>query len=165
MGKEIERKYLVKGDEWRASATSSADFLQAYITLATDRSVRVRIIDNQKAKLTVKIGGEFLSRDEFEYEIPLQDAQEMAAQAVGLVLEKTRHLVPFGGHTWEVDVYGGAYAGLVVAEVELDDEHTMPDLPSWIEREITGDRRYSNAVMATENLSGELVGGVSSEGK
>ncbi|CAN7459739.1 CYTH domain-containing protein [Neorhizobium sp. LjRoot104] len=162
MAKEIERKFLVKSDGWRSEVSSSSDFLQAYVASGDDRSVRVRIIDGKRAKLTIKIGEHLIARDEFEYEIPLADAEEMAQNAIGVVLEKTRHEVEHGGYTWEVDVYDGAYKGLIVAEVEVEDEGALPDIPDWIGREITGDWRYSNMVMATEDLSGELCHGVPS---
>lgn len=157
MAKEIERKFLVKGDGWRSEVSSSSDFLQAYIASGDDRSVRIRIMDGTRAKLTIKIGRKLLARDEFEYEIPLADAEEMAQNATGVVLEKTRHEVEHAGYTWEVDVYEGAYKGLIVAEVEVEDEGALPDIPDWIGREVTGDRRYSNVVMATEDISGELL--------
>lgn len=157
MAKEIERKFRVKGDGWRTKVASSSQFLQAYIAGGEDRSVRVRIFDGQTARLTIKIGRGLLSRDEFEYDIPLKDAQEMARGAIGIVLEKTRHKIDHRGYTWEVDVYEGAYQGLVVAEVEIEREDATPDLPDWVDREVTGDRRYSNLVMATEDLSGELI--------
>jgi CYTH domain-containing protein len=160
MAKEIERKFLVSGDGWRAEIASSSQLLQAYIAGGEDRSVRVRIFDGQRARLTIKIGRELFSRDEFEYDIPLGDAQEMAKAPVGVALEKTRYKIDHEGYTWEVDVYGGAYEGLVVAEVEMEHEGAEPALPSWIGREITGDRHYSNLVMATEDLSGELVHGL-----
>jgi CYTH domain-containing protein len=160
MAKEIERKFLVNGDGWRAGIGSSADLLQAYITSGEDRSVRVRIFDGVRARLTIKIGRELLARDEFEYDIPLGDAQEMARLAIGVVLEKTRHKIAHAGYTWEVDVYGGSYQGLVVAEVEMGDEKAQPELPRWIGREVTGDHRYSNLVMATQDLSRELVNGI-----
>lgn len=162
MAKEIERKFLVKSDGWRSEVSSSSDFLQAYVASGDDRSVRVRIIDGKRAKLTIKIGEHLFARDEFEYEIPLADAEEMAQNAIGVVLEKTRHEVEHGGYTWEVDVYDGAYKGLIVAEVEVEEEGALPDIPDWIGREITGDWRYSNMVMATEDLSGELCHGVPS---
>ncbi|MEN3147745.1 CYTH domain-containing protein [Neorhizobium sp. IRAMC:178] len=162
MAKEIERKFLVKSDGWRSEVSSSSDFLQAYVASGDDRSVRVRIIDGKRAKLTIKIGEHLFARDEFEYEIPLADAEEMAQNAIGVVLEKTRHEVEHGGYTWEVDVYNGAYKGLIVAEVEVEEEGALPDIPDWIGREITGDWRYSNMVMATEDLSGELCHGVPS---
>ncbi|MFB9947421.1 CYTH domain-containing protein [Rhizobium puerariae] len=162
MAKEIERKFLVKGDGWRSEVSSSSNFLQAYIASGEDRSVRIRIMDDARARLTIKIGRKLIARDEFEYDIPLSDAREMAGNAVGIVLEKTRYEVEHEGYTWEVDVYDGTYKGLVVAEVEVEDENARPDIPDWIGREITGDRRYSNVVMATEDLSRELCHGLSS---
>lgn len=161
MAKEIERKFLVKGDGWRSEVSSSSDFLQAYVASGEDRSVRIRIMDHSRAKLTIKIGTNLIARDEFEYEIPLADAAEMAANAVGVVLEKTRHEVEHEGYTWEVDVYDGTYKGLIVAEVEIEHEGAEPALPDWVGKEITGDRRYSNVVMAMEDLSGELCHGLS----
>lgn len=161
MAKEIERKFKVSGNGWRSEASSSSDFLQAYIASGEDRSVRVRIMDCARAKLTIKIGRQLLARDEFEYEIPLADAQEMSKTALGIVLEKTRYRVEHNGYVWEVDVYAGTYAGLIVAEVEIEHEDANPDIPEWIGEEITGDRRYSNVVMATEDLSRELVDGLS----
>jgi CYTH domain-containing protein len=160
MAKEIERKFLIRNDGWRHEAASSSKFLQAYIASGDDRSIRVRIIDGETAKLTVKIGREMLSRDEFEYEIPVSDAHELAELAIGIVLDKVRHRVEHKGYTWEIDVYSGTYAGLVVAEVEIENEKAQPELPAWIGREITGDRRYSNLVMATEDLSTELIHGI-----
>ncbi len=160
MAKEIERKFLVRNDGWKAEATSSSRFLQAYIAGGDDRSVRVRISDGEKAKLTIKVGRELLSRDEFEYDIPLQDAQDLARAALGTVLEKTRYKIDHEGYVWEVDVYDGAYKGLVVAEVEMEHEEAAPALPDWVGVEVTGDRRYSNHVMATEDLSGELADGL-----
>jgi len=161
MAKEIERKFLLKSDDWRKQISSSSDFLQAYIASGKDRSVRIRIMDNKRAKLTIKIGRQLFARDEFEYEIPLADARELTKTALGVVLEKTRHKVEYEGYTWEVDVYDGTYKGLIVAEVELEDEKARPSVPAWIGKEITGDRRYSNLVMATEDLSEELVDGLS----
>lgn len=161
MAKEIERKFLVTGDDWRKEVSSSSEFVQAYVATDKDRSVRIRIMDNELARLTIKIGKQLFARDEFEYEIPLDDARDLAKNALGIVLEKTRHKVEHKGYTWEVDVFGGAYAGLTVVEVELENEEASPALPTWVGKEITGDRRYSNAVMATEDLSKELVDGLS----
>jgi CYTH domain-containing protein len=161
MAKEIERKFLVKDDGWRAEATSSSSFVQAYIVTMEDRSLRVRLIDDERALLTLKIGRQMVSRDEFEYAIPLPDAREMVAKALGIVLKKTRYEVDHEGFTWEIDVYHGAYSGLVVAEVEMEDEEQEPALPSWLGAEVTGDPRYSNQVMAAEDMSGELCDGIS----
>eukprot|EP00913_Durusdinium_trenchii_P010584 g9928.t1 len=155
MGREIERKFLVSGDAWRQEVTSSSQFVQAYIAAGEDRSVRIRISDGSTARLTIKIGASLLSRDEYEYDIPAADAQELAKAAIGTVLLKTRHRVDYKGYTWEIDVYEGAYAGLVVAEVEMANETDEPPMPGWLGQEVTGDRRYSNMVMATSDLAKE----------
>ncbi|MGF0539190.1 CYTH domain-containing protein [Agrobacterium sp. ES01] len=157
MAKEIERKFLVVDDSWRRDAISAVTMRQAYISVNSDRSVRVRTLDNGSARLTVKVGGAALVRDEFEYDIPLTDAEEMIDLSLGNVIEKTRHNVKIGDFTWEVDVFAGAYHGLVVAEVEMKAETDDPEIPHWVGREVTGDRRYSNQALATERLKPELV--------
>jgi CYTH domain-containing protein len=161
MAKEIERKFLVKDDGWRAEVTSSSDFIQAYIVTMDDRSLRVRLMDDERASMTLKIGRRLISRDEFEYTIPVADAKELISNALGLVLQKTRYEVEHEGFVWEIDVYAGVYVGLVVAEVEMDDEEQDPALPSWIGKEVTGDPRYSNQMMAAEDMSMELCDGIS----
>ncbi|MFK3690324.1 CYTH domain-containing protein [Agrobacterium tumefaciens] len=150
MAKEIERKFLVAGGEWRNQVTRSMAFRQAYVASMEDRSVRVRIVDRRDATLTVKIGASALVRDEYEYAIPLEDAEELMQSAPGVVIEKTRHTVEHGGFTWEIDVFEGQYEGLVVAEVEMHDENADPDLPAWLGREVTGDRRFSNQSLAMD---------------
>lgn len=157
MAKEIERKFLVTNDSWRQHATSATPMRQAYLSVNHDRSVRVRTSNDESAKLTIKFGKTALVRDEFEYPIPLAEAEEMITFAVGNIIEKVRYTVDVGGFTWEVDVFEGAYRGLVIAEVELQSEQDDPELPDWLGREVTGDRRYSNQVLATERLKPELV--------
>ncbi len=149
MAKEIERKFLVRGDHWRNLVSERLILRQGYIASLEGRSVRVRLTDETKATLTIKIG-KAMTRDEFEYDIPVDDAEELLDAAIGLVIEKTRHKVPFKGFTWEVDVFGGAHRGLVIAEVEMADENDDPELPDWIGREVTGDYRYSNQALATQ---------------
>ncbi len=162
MVKEIERKFLVADDGWKAGVGETNSFLQAYIATGDDRSIRVRIIDGKRARLTIKIGRDMLVRDEFEYDIPVSDAEELMQAAIGIVLEKTRHKVDYRGFTFEVDEFAGFYHGLVVAEVEMRSENDKPDLPAWLGREVTGDKRYSNMAMATnEELSAELGHGLS----
>lgn len=153
MAKEIERKFLVASDGWRDEADSGTSLLQAYIVTMDDRSARVRLMDDARAKLTIKIGNGSMTRDEFEYDIPVADAQELMSKAIGLVIEKTRHEVNHGAFVWEIDVYGGAHAGLVIAEVELSAEGDTPDLPAWLGVEVTGDPRYSNQFLATNPLT------------
>lgn len=155
MAKEIERKFLVLDERWRETVRSQTSMRQAYIASMEDRSLRVRVLDGTAARLTIKIGRS-MTRDEFEYDIPLDDAEELLANAIGIVLDKTRHEVEHQGYVWEIDVYHGAYRGLVVAEVELDSEHQNPPLPDWLGPEVTGDSRYSNQSLATEDLRGEM---------
>ncbi|NRP22949.1 Inorganic triphosphatase [Ensifer adhaerens] len=152
MAKEIERKFLVASDGWREQADKGTQLRQAYVVTMDDRSVRVRIHGNKWARLTIKIGKSALVRNEYEYDVSMDDAQEMLTQAVGVVIEKRRFRVPHKGFTWEVDVYEGALKGLVVAEVEMKRETDLPALPEWLGREITGDRRYSNQSLATDGL-------------
>jgi len=153
MAKEIERKFLVASDGWRDEADGGTNLLQAYIVTMDDRSARVRLMNDTRAKLTIKIGNGSMTRDEFEYDIPVEDAKELMPKAIGLVIEKTRYKVTHGGFVWEVDVYGGAHDGLVIAEVELSAEGDTPALPAWLGAEVTGDPRYSNQFLATKALA------------
>ncbi|MGG7516802.1 CYTH domain-containing protein [Allorhizobium undicola] len=155
MAKEIERKFLVRNDAWKQHVSKASEFLQGYIISAEDRSLRVRVKDRKTATLTIKIGHVGLSRDEFEYDVPIADGLELIDKAQGIVIAKTRYNVEYGGYLWEVDVFDGDHAGLVVAEVELDCVSDDPPLPPWIGREVTGDRHYSNQWLATSGTSGE----------
>ena len=145
MGLEIERKFLVTGAGWKALAAGGVSMRQGYLAIAADRTVRVRIAGD-RGFLTIKGGTRGLSRAEFEYAIPVEDA---AAMLDGLcekpLVEKTRYLIPFGAHTWEVDEFHGANAGLVVAEVELQSAAEEPVPPPWVGREVSRDPRYYNA--------------------
>jgi len=150
MAKEIERKFLVRSDGWRSAVETKSILKQGYIASMDDRSVRVRILDGNSARLTIKIGRSAITRDEFEYDIPVADAKELLQNAIGIVIEKTRHRVPYEGFVWEVDVFAGEHRGLVIAEVEMTAETDNPALPAWLGREVTGDFRYSNQALATE---------------
>lgn len=152
MAKEIERKFLVASGSWQEAADGGTRFRQAYIVTMDDRSARVRLMDDQRAKLTIKIGSGAMTRDEFEYEIPVDDARDMMSKAIGLIIEKTRYKVHHHGFVWEVDVYAGAHEGLVVAEVELGAEGDTPALPNWLGAEVTGDPHYSNQYLSTSPL-------------
>lgn len=162
MAKEIERKFLVSGDGWKSEISSSMTFRQGYVVSTENRSVRIRIVNDEDATLTIKIGASSLVRDEYEYSVPIADAEELIGTAIGNVIQKTRHLVEHKAFTWEVDVFEGVYGGLVVAEVELNSVDDNPELPDWLGQEVTGDKRYSNQFLATENLLGELPDAVSS---
>lgn len=153
MAKEIERKFLVSSDAWRDSCDDGTVLKQAYVVTMDDRSVRVRTFAGKHAKLTMKIGKGAMTRDEYEYDIPLEEAEELFSHAVGLVIEKTRYRVPADGFVWEIDIYSGALEGLEIAEVEMQSEEDQPELPAWLGREVTGDHRYSNQSLATEPLA------------
>ena len=145
MPQEIERKFLVN-DGWRTLAASSSRIAQGYICAEHGRTVRVRIRDG-RGYLTIKgpsaDGG--LSRYEWEKEIPLADAEELMRLCPGGTVDKTRHLVPWEGHTFEVDEFHGENEGLVVAEVELKDPAEPFARPPFLGREVTGDARYYNS--------------------
>jgi adenylate cyclase len=144
---EIERKFLLKDDGWRAAVTSSRRLSQGYLTTLTDgakASVRVRIGGDQ-AYLNIKSMTLGMTRDEFEYSIPCEDAEHMLANLCsGAVIEKIRHHAQVGGLLWEIDEFLGANDGLVVAEVELDSEDQIFEKPDWAGEEVTHDRRYYN---------------------
>ena len=144
MAQEIERKFLVKNDAWRRDA-SGMFYKQGYICGETDRVVRVRRIGDQ-AYLTVKKLVSQLQRLEFEYEIPLADAEEMLQTCCsGAIIEKTRYKVEFAGNIWEIDAFAGENRGLVVAEIELRSESQKFEKPGWIGKEVSDDARYFNA--------------------
>ncbi|NKC29997.1 CYTH domain-containing protein [Falsiroseomonas selenitidurans] len=149
MGVEIERKFLVDGDGWRASARGAGVAMrQGYLSTGRSPVVRVRIA-GERAFLTIK-GPGGLVRAEFEYAIPVADAEAMLALCPAPPLAKTRHDVPHAGHLWTVDVFEAParLAGLVLAEVELSDAAETPDLPPWLGLEVTEDPRYANAALA-----------------
>ena len=148
MAREVERKFLVRDGSWQERAEARIAMVQFYLAITGERSVRVRISDGSKAKLTLKFGSDLSARDEFEYEIPLADAKEMQAFALGKVIAKTRHHVRHGGYLYEIDVFSGVLDGLVVAELETPDKVEDDALPDWLGSEITGDIRYSNASLA-----------------
>ena len=148
MAEEIERKFLVAGDGWQQAVTGQKRLVQGYLSSNAKATVRIRIADDQKAVLTLKGPADGISRAEFEYEVPLDDARQLLDLAWPNVVEKTRYLVPHGGLTWEVDVFEGAHTGLVVAEVELETVDQSIDLPDWVGREVSHDDRYANASLA-----------------
>ena len=148
MSKEIERKFLVSGQRWRTFADGGNAIRQAYVVAEDDRSLRVRIYADGRARITLKVGHAALVRDEYEFDIDRDEAEDMLRHAIGNVIEKVRYRVPHEGHVWEVDVYDGAHRGLVIAEVELSSIHDDPELPNWVGREVTGESEYSNQSMA-----------------
>jgi len=152
MAKEIERKFLVKGDSWRGLGGGKR-YRQGYLSTVKERTVRVRIAGEQ-GFITVKGISVGATRSEYEYEIPTADANEMLDRLCERPLvEKTRYRIPFGGLTWEVDEFAGDNRGLVTAEVELQNETLAVSLPDWIGQEVTSDPRYFNSNLVAHPFS------------
>lgn len=145
MAKEIERKFLVVGDEWRKNATGKT-YRQGYLNSVKERTVRIRTI-NDKAFLTIKGLTVGCTRLEFEYPIPFEDCTRMLDDlAEKPIIEKTRYKIPAGnGLTWEIDEFHGVNEGLIVAEIEIPSEDFAFEKPSWIGEEVSSDPRYFNS--------------------
>lgn len=152
MGIEIERKFLVSSEGWRQPAAAQTRFSQGYLSRDPARTVRVRQA-GERGFLTIKGATTGATRAEFEYEIPLSDAQALLALCEGPLIDKIRHLCPHAGSVWEVDEFLGAHAGLVLAEIELQAEDQPFERPDWLGEEVTGDARYVNANLAARPLS------------
>jgi CYTH domain-containing protein len=146
MASEIERKFLIADDSWR-DGTAGVRIAQGYLSLDPDRTVRVRLAGDN-AWLTIKGRSEGITRAEFEYAIPKDDARMLLEMCLPSVIDKTRHEVSYGGLLWEIDVFHGDNEGLVVAEVELADESVSPELPPWAGAEVSSDARYFNSCLA-----------------
>ncbi len=148
MGKEIERKFLVRDESYRQMASDVVEIKQGYISMRPAGTVRVRLKGND-AYLTVKGRNDGAVRDEWEYRISVEDARQMLERVTeGTVISKKRYMVNYEGHTWEVDEFAGDLAGLVVAEVELKSIDEPVSMPDFIGEEVTGDSRYYNSTLA-----------------
>jgi len=147
---EIERKFLVRGTQWRQGTGTRIS--QGYLNRDKERTVRVRIAGDE-AFLTIKGVTRGASRAEFEYEIPVTDAEQLLKLSDGPVIEKNRYVVVHDGSKWEVDEFLGDNAGLVVAEIELTSEEQPFSRPSWVGTEVTHDSRYFNANLASQPYS------------
>lgn len=143
MGVEIERKFLLQGEAWRALGTPVL-LRQGYLSSQRERVVRVRI-EGDEARLTIKGPNAGTSRGEWEYPIPLADADDLLTLCEQPLIEKYRRRIDFKGLVWEVDEFLGANQGLLVAEVELTSADQHVDLPDWIGEEVSDDARYFNA--------------------
>ena len=144
MGEEIERKFLVAGDAWRETAEGMR-YRQGFLSTVPERTVRVRVA-GLRGTITVKGKNLGARRAEFEYEIPVADAEQMLDTLCERpLIEKVRHTLTAGPHTWEVDVFEGDNAGLVVAEIELGSEDEDFEKPEWVGDEVTSDPRYFNS--------------------
>lgn len=144
MGKEIERKYLVKNEDWKKLA-EGVYYKQGYLSTVKERTVRVRTV-GEKGYLTIKGLTVGVSRSEFEYQIPAEEANQMLDNLCEKpIIEKLRAKVDYKGLTWEIDEFHGENEGLVVAEVEIQDENQVIELPDWVGEEVSGDPRYFNS--------------------
>ncbi len=152
MAKEIERKFLVVGDAWRALA-QGVHYRQGYLNSIKERTVRIRTV-GEKAVLTVKGPTVGVTRMEFEYQIPYDDCVAMLENlAEQPIIEKKRYKIPMGEFVWEIDEFFGVNEGLIVAEVELKSEDQAFEKPEWIGKEVSGDPRYFNSNLVAHPYS------------
>lgn len=159
MGIEIERKFLLADGSWRGHVEKSVRMAQGYLSDAAavdsgaqKSSVRVRIAGDA-AFLNIKSRQIGPARQEFEYPIPLEDAQALLALCVGGLIDKTRHHVHHAGFLWEIDEFAGENIGLIVAEIELPAADAVFDKPGWLGREVTDEPRHYNLALATRPYS------------
>ena len=144
MGEEIERKFLVSSEAWRETAEGTR-YRQGFLSTEPERTVRVRVA-GPRGSITVKGKSLGARRAEFEYEIPVADAERMLDTLCKRpLIEKVRYVLAVGAHTWEIDVFEGDNAGLVVAEIELRREDEAFERPEWVGNEVTDDPRYFNS--------------------
>lgn len=147
MPREIERKFLVKDLTWRESVVSVRSIRQGYLAVNDRCGVRVRI-EGHTAQINIKSATLDILRDEYEYPVPLEHALEMLSRLCGNVIEKERYLVFDGGRRWEVDVFAADNAGLVLAEIELQNIDEVFERPDWLGEEVSRDPRYLNSYLA-----------------
>lgn len=143
---EIERKFLVKDGKWRPT-TPGEKLVQGYLSTDKERVVRVRI-RGMKAFLTIKGSSQGITRTEMEYEIPVEDARVLLGMCLNHPIEKTRYKEELGGKVWEIDVFEGLNKGLLLAEIELNDENETVEIPSWVMEEVSTDERFFNAYLS-----------------
>lgn len=148
MAIEIEHKFLLADDSWRQLVNHSVEYKQGYLSSEPTTSIRVRTCGNQ-AWLNIKSATIGNSRHEYEYEIPITDANEILTKLCHKpLIEKTRHFVNIAQHCWEIDEFYGDNQGLIVAEIELDDINESFQKPNWLGQEVTDDLRYYNNNLA-----------------
>ena len=147
MAIEIEKKFLVCNDNWLKFATKSIAYVQGYFSTNEACSIRIRISED-KASLNIKSATLGITRSEYDYPVPVEDAQEMLRTLCNKpLIEKTRYTVPVDHHLWEIDVFSGENKGLVVAEIELESVDDSITLPDWIGEEVSHDPRYYNVCL------------------
>lgn len=144
MPKEIERKFLLKSDSWKSQFTSRKIIKQGYLSTRKERTVRVRVL-GEKGFLTIKGETVGMTRLEFEYEIPVHEANELLQLCEKPLIEKERFIVSKGKLNWEIDIFEGENKGLELAEVELENENQKIEIPDWVGEEVTFDNKYFNS--------------------
>jgi len=148
MGVEIERKFLVHKDKWNLVSKPKKDFYrQGYLFSDSNKTIRVRQT-NDKGYITIKGASIGLTRPEFEYEIPREDAEQLLNKFCEFELIKVRYKIVYKNKVWEVDEFLGDNLGLIVAEIELKNENEQFEMPDWIANEVTDDNRYYNSCLA-----------------
>lgn len=155
MAKEIERKYLVNKRKWskvKSKVHTSETLVQGYLSKAPTHNVRVRISSNNYARLTIKGKAQGITRDEFEYKIPLEDAEQLIKMCDGSIT-KIRHWIQVGDHLWTIDEFKGINRGLLLAEVEFASEDEKFEMPEWVGEEVTYDKRYSNSYLSKHKVT------------
>ena len=145
---EIERKFLVISDNYKVNA-KSVDIRQAYLSVSNNMAIRIRL-EGINASINIKVKKTDRINHEYEYVIPIDEARSLFKMSPFSIIEKTRHLVEYKGKTWEIDEFHGENLGLIIAEIELDDEDDFFELPPWIGREVTSDYRYLNSNLANK---------------
>jgi adenylate cyclase len=148
---EIERKFLIKEELWKP-VEAGTKMQQGYLSVDSERVVRVRVA-GEKAFLTVKGKVTGIVRTELEYEIPKNEAEVLLNMCLNSIVEKTRYKEKIGNLIWEIDVFEGNNKGLIMAEVELENENQEVDLPIWIKEEVSHDRRYFNSWLSRNPFS------------
>ena len=148
MGEEIEKKFLVKQDLWNAIKKQSIVYRQGYLLRSKSKTIRVRLVEGDKGYITIKGESKGTSRAEYEYAIPAKDAQELLDDFCDAIVSKKRYTIKVYDKLWEVDEFLDDNEGLLIAEIELEDEAEKFTLPEWADREVTGDKRYYNSELS-----------------
>jgi len=149
MNMEIERKYLVNNSRWQGlfNPVDAIFVQQAYLSADPECTVRIRVTETE-AFITIKGKSQGISREEFEYTVPFSDGLDILRLAGTAIIMKRRYAVSYKGFNWEVDEFLGDNEGLILAEVELNEDTENPEWPDWIDQEVSGDRRYYNLQLA-----------------
>lgn len=148
MGVEIEKKFLVKRDLWDKVKPNGKLYKQGYLLRSKEKTVRVRLIEGESGYITIKGKTTGFSRPEYEYAIPEKDAAELLKRFCDAIVSKHRFEIEVKGKLWEVDEFLDDNEGLIIAELELDDEKETFELPGWVDKEVTDDERYYNSQLS-----------------